>query len=76
MSLSSFKNVKIAGAVVVTPQNHIDIDDEIKYYENPHMLERNKKILGLGTRHVVTEGVTASTLCEEAARILTSYIKE
>ena len=34
------------------------------------MLERNKKILGLGTRHVVTDGVTATTLCEEAARIL------
>lgn len=70
MSLSKFKNVKILGTVVVTPQNNINIDDEIAFYENSKMLERNKKILGLGTRHVVTEGVTASTLCEEAAKIL------
>ncbi len=70
MSLSSFKNVKIKGIVTVLPENHINIDDEIEFYENKKMLERNKKILGLGTRHVVTDGVTATTLCEEAARIL------
>ena len=56
--------------VTVLPENHINIDDEAQFYANSKQLERNKKILGLGTRHVVTEGVTASTLCEEAARIL------
>jgi len=70
MSLSNFKNVKVTGMVTVLPENHINIDDEIEFYDNKKILERNKKILGLGTRHVVTEGVTASTLCEEAARIL------
>lgn len=56
--------------VTVLPENHINIDDEIEFYENKKILERNKKILGIGTRHIVTDGVTASTLCEEAARIL------
>lgn len=70
MSLSKFNNVKISSIVCVVPENKIDIDDEIKFYENSKKLARNKKILGLGTRHVVPDGVTASDLCEEAAKIL------
>lgn len=71
MTLSKFNNVKISSIVCVVPENKIDIDDEIKFYENSSKkLARNKKILGLGTRHVVPDGVSTSDLCEEAAKIL------
>lgn len=71
MSLSTFQNVRIKGFVSVVPEKNINIDDEIEYYGgNVKKLLRNKKILGLGTRHVVPQGVTASDLCEEAAKIL------
>ncbi len=70
MSLSQFNNVKISGFVTVVPEKKINIDDEISYYKDDKKFLRNKKILGLGTRHIVPEGVTASTLCEEAARVL------
>ena len=65
---SSFDNAKITGLVSVVPENIINIDDEISFYKNDEkLLLRNKKILGLGTRHVVAQGVTNSDLCEEAA---------
>ena len=70
MGLSKFEHVKISSIVCVVPENKIDIDDEIKFYKNSQRLARNKKILGLETRHVVPEGVTISDLCEEAAKIL------
>lgn len=70
MSLSKFSNVEVKGMVCVLPENHINIDDEIKYYENKKKLERNKKILGLGTRHVVPDGVTGIDLCKKAAEVL------
>ena len=71
MTLSKFNNVKISSIVCLVPENKIDIDDEIKFYENSSKkLARNKKILGLGTRHVVPDGVSTSDLCEEAAKIL------
>ncbi len=71
MSLTSFDNVKITGFLSVVPEKHINIDDEIEFYgDDRKKLERNKRILGLGTRHVVPEGITASDLCEAAARRL------
>lgn len=71
MSLSHFKKVKTSGIVCVLPERHINIDDEIAFYHNDsNKLKRNKKILGLGTRHIVPDGMTASDLCEEAAKIL------
>ena len=71
MALSSFKNVKISAIVGVVPEKCINIDDEIAFYKNDvKLLERNKKILGLGTRHVIEKGTTVSDLCEEAANLL------
>lgn len=70
MTLSKFNNVKISGTITVVPENHINIDDEIKFYKDEKKLARNKKILGLGTRHVLPEGCTCMDLCEEAAKIL------
>lgn len=71
MSNSKFNNVKIKGITTVVPNNRINIEDEISFYNDDlKTLERNKKILGLGTRYVVEKGVTALDLCEEAARNL------
>ncbi len=71
MSLSHFKRAQVSGIVCVLPERHINIDDEIAFYHHDaNKLKRNKKILGLGTRHIVPEGMTASDLCEQAARIL------
>ncbi len=61
--------------LTVVPENHINIDDEIQFYDNdPKKLERNKKILGLGSRHIVPDGVTMFELCEEAARGLVAEL--
>lgn len=71
MSKNKFNNAKITGIISVVPENFIDIDDEINFYENDEkILLRNKKILGLGQRHIVDDGVTNSDLCEEAANRL------
>lgn len=73
MGFSCFNHVKITGISGVVPEKVINIDDEIQYYDNDvKKLERNKKILGLGTRHVVDDGVTTVDLCEEAAKNLFS----
>lgn len=71
MTFCKFENVKISGIQAVIPNNCINIDDEIKYYNNDEkLLNRNKKILGLGTRYIVDEGTTNCDLCEAAAEYL------
>lgn len=65
------EHVKIKGVAAVVPPRVISIDDEISFFDNnPKKLERAKKIVGYGTRHVVDDGVTALDLCEAAARNL------
>lgn len=67
MGLSKFNNVKISAIIGVVPNKVINIDDEIGLYNNDKkLLERNKKILGLGTRHIVDENTTTVDLCEVA----------
>lgn len=71
MGFASFKHVKVSGIAGVVPEKIINIDDEIQYYGNdPKKLARNKKILGLGTRYNVADGVTTCDLCEAAAQRL------
>lgn len=71
MSKSKFSNVKIMGITAVVPENFIDIDDEIEFFKNNvKLLNRNKKILGLGKRHVADDRTTNCDLCEAAARDL------
>lgn len=71
MSKSQFRHVKIRGITAVVPEHFINIDDELGFFNNdPKLLERNKKILGLGTRHVADERTTNADLCEAAARDL------
>ena len=68
MSRSSFRNVRVTGITAVVPERCIGIDDELVLFNNDRAhLERNKKILGLGTRHVVEEGVAVSDLLAAAA---------
>ena len=71
MVLSKFNHVQVSGILGVIPQKYINIDDELEFYNNDEkLLERNKKILGLGKRHVVEEGTTTVDLCEDAALCL------
>lgn len=71
MGLSQFNHVKISGVKVVFPDKCIHIDEEIHFYkDNPKILERNKKILGLGTRYITDKGVTSLDLCEQATKEL------
>ena len=71
MSQSAIKHVTISGITAVVPENFINIDDEIDFFDNDiNLLERNKKILGLGTRHVADDCTTNCDLCEAAARNL------
>lgn len=78
MSKSNFLHAKITGIAAVVPENVINIDDEIEFYKNDEkLLQRNKKILGLGKRHIVPDGVTNADLCEAAAnRLITELSVE
>ncbi len=68
MPKSKFNHVKISGVTAVVPEHFISIDDEIEFFNNdPKLLERNKKILGLGKRHVADDRTTNCDLCEAAA---------
>ncbi len=71
MQKSKFSHVRIIGVTSVVPEHFINIDDEIEFFNNDQkLLERNKKILGLGKRHVIDEKTTNSDLCEAAANDL------
>ena len=75
MPKSKFSHVKISGITAVVPEHFINIDDEIEFFNNdPKLLERNKKILGLGTRYVADERTTNCDLCEAAARDLIEFL--
>lgn len=68
MAKSTFHHARVAGITAVVPENAILIDDEIEFFRNDRaLLERNKKILGLGTRHVADDRTTNADLCEAAA---------
>ncbi len=72
---SKFKNVSIKGFVTVLPENKINIDEEIEYFDNNEKkLNRAKKMIGFGTRYVVSENTTVVDLAEEAANILISEL--
>ena len=76
MSKSTFNHVRVTGIAAVVPETCINIDDEIEFFNNDRvLLERNKKILGLGTRHVVDDGVAVSDLLAAAANRLLEGLK-
>ena len=68
MGKSRFKHVTVKGYTVVLPENHIDIDDELEYFDNnPKKLARQKKMIGFGRRYVADELTTVTDLAETAA---------
>ncbi len=71
MSKVSFQHVFIRGVCTVVPEKKINIDEELHFYDNDEKkLNRIKKILGLGTRHIVQNGETLTDLCLEAGQNL------
>ena len=71
MGNALFRHARISGVVADVPERRINIDDEIAFFNNDRkLLERNKKILGLGTRHIIDERTNFSDLCESAANRL------
>ena len=71
MSQVLFKNCKITAIKTIVPKDFINIDDEIEFFENSEKkLNRTKKIIGYGTRHVVGTNTTSLDLCYEAAKQL------
>ena len=76
MAKSTFRHVRVTGITAVVPERCIDIDDEIGFFNNDRaLLERNKKILGLGTRHVVDDRTSLSDLLLVAAENLLSGMR-
>lgn len=76
MAKSTFQHVRVTGISAVVPERCINIDDEIELFNDDRaLLERNKKILGLGMRHVVEDGVAASDLLAAAAERLFEDMK-
>ena len=75
MGYCKFDGVQIEGMVVAIPENCLNIDDEIGYYDNELHFKRNKEILGLGMRYVVDDKTSVTDLCEYAARELIKEIK-
>ena len=68
MAKTAFRHARMTGITAVVPETCINIDDEIAFFNNDRaLLDRNKKILGLGTRHVVDDGVAVSDLLAAAA---------
>ena len=70
MAYCAFDGIQIEGIVAVVPENRLDINDEMAYYDNVSHFKRNKKMLGLGTRHVIDDKTSITDLCEYAARDL------
>ncbi len=71
MANSYFHHVKITGIKTIVPENYIDIDDELEYFDNnPKKLARAKKMVGYGRRYYVDDNVTALDLAEVAANQL------
>lgn len=70
MGYSKFDDVQIEGMITVIPENCLNIDDEIGYYDNDLHFKRNKEILGLETRYIVDDKTSLTDLCEYAAQEL------
>ena len=71
MSNSAFHHVKIVGYNVVLPKNHIDVDDELQYFDNnPKKLARQKKMIGFGRRYIADALTSVTDLARDAVQKL------
>ena len=69
--MSIFNHVEIKGIKTTIPQNYIDIDDELQYFDNnPKKLARAKKMIGYGRRYIADELTTVTDLAVDAAEKL------
>ncbi len=64
----TFSHVRLAAVNACVPSNEVSIMDELEYYGgNRKKVERLRRAIGLNTRRICPEGVTASDLCFQAA---------
>lgn len=76
MPYNEFSHARITGISVVVPKNEIRLEDELEYFGGSlKKVERTKKLIGLGSRRVADEGVTAADLCQQAAENLFAGMK-
>lgn len=67
----AFNHVAIRGIKTTIPQNYIDIDDELQYFDNNlKKLARAKKMMGYGRRYIADELTTVTDLAVDAAEKL------
>lgn len=67
----TFAHVRLAAVNACVPSHEISIMDELEYYGgNSKKVERLRRAIGLNTRRICPEGVTASDLCFQAANEL------
>lgn len=68
MGKAKFQHARIRCMETIVPEHIIHIDDELDLFGGSRpLLERNKKILGLGTRHVVDARTSHNDLCKAVA---------
>lgn len=66
MTVSYFNHVKISGIKTVIPENYIDIDDELEFFDNnPKKLERAKKMVGYGRRYLADDLTTVTDMADK-----------
>ncbi len=71
MSKNTFQNCKITAIKSVVPKDFIDIDDEIRFFDNSQKkLDRAKKMLGYGRRYIADKNTTAVDLSYQAGNAL------
>ena len=71
MSLSLFRNTRLAAVSAVVPEQTVNLEDELSYYGGSlDKARRLSDVSGLATRRIAPEGVTASDMCVQAARNL------
>lgn len=71
MGRNKFNHVKITAVKTVVPEQSINIDDELQYFDNnPKKLARAKKMAGFGRRYLCDENSTVVDMCVDAAEKL------
>ena len=71
MGKNRFDHVKVSAVKTVIPVQYVDIEDELKYFDdNPKKLARAKKMAGFGRRYICDENSTVVDMCIDAAEKL------
>ena len=71
MGKNRFNHVKVTALKTVVPEQYVDIEDELQYFDNnPKKLARAKKMAGFGRRYLCDENSTVVDMCVDAAEKL------